>query len=95
MRVQQLAPGAIAEQVLHEPEVAIRIRGRQQDVAEAYLRVERVWGSFCGNAARLPIDDASTFIRAGRGGRYARGGTALTHELTSMAVEVDGCDRRP
>ena len=62
---------------------------------EQYLRVERVWGTFCGNAARLPIDDASTFIRAGRGGRYARGGTALTHELTSMAVEVEGCDRRP
>ena len=62
---------------------------------EQYLRVERVWGSFCGNAARLPIDDGSTFIRAGRGGRYARGGTALTHELTSMALEVDGCDRRP
>jgi len=62
---------------------------------EQYLRVSRVWGSFCGNAARLPIDDASTFIRAGRGGRYARGGTALTHELTSVAIEVDGCDRRP
>jgi hypothetical protein len=62
---------------------------------EQYLRVERVWGSFCGNAAQLPIDDASTFIRAGRGGRYARGGTAMTHELTSIAVEVDGCDRRP
>ena len=62
---------------------------------EQYLRGERVWGSFCGNAARLPIDDASTFIRAGRGGRYARWGTALTHELTSMAVEVDGCDQRP
>ncbi len=62
---------------------------------EQYLRVERVWGSFCGNAARLPFDDASTFIRAGRGGRYARGGTALTHELTSIALEVDGCDRRP
>jgi len=62
---------------------------------EQYLRVERVWGSFCGNAARLPMDDASTFIRAGRGGRYSRGGTALTHELTSMTVEVDGCDRRP
>ena len=44
---------------------------------EQYLRLERVWGSFCGNAARLPIDEASTFIRAGRGGRYSRG-TALT-----------------
>lgn len=62
---------------------------------EQYLRVERVWGAFCGNAARLPIDDTSTFIRAGRGGRYARGGTAMTAELANMATEVDGCDRRP
>ena len=62
---------------------------------EQYLRVERVWGAFCGNAARLPIDDTSTFIRAGRGGRYARGGTAMTAELANMALEIDGCDRRP
>jgi hypothetical protein len=61
---------------------------------EQYLRLERVWGSFCGNAARLPIDEASTFIRAGRGGRYSRG-TALTAELAPMALEVEGCDRRP
>ena len=61
---------------------------------EQYLRLERVWGSFCGNAARLPIDEASTFIRAGRGGRYSRG-TALTAELAPIAVEVEGCDRRP
>jgi hypothetical protein len=62
---------------------------------EQYLRVERVWGAFCGNASRLPIDDTSTFIRAGRGGRYARGGTAMTAELSNMAAELDGCDRRP
>jgi hypothetical protein len=62
---------------------------------EQYLRVERVWGAFCGNVARLPIDDTSTFIRAGRGGRYARGGTAMTAELANIAVEIDGCDRRP
>ena len=61
---------------------------------EQYLRLERVWGSFCSNAARLPIDEASTFIRAGRGGRYSRG-TALTAELAPIAVEVEGCDRRP
>jgi hypothetical protein len=61
---------------------------------EQYLRLERVWGSFCANAARLPIDESSTFIRAGRGGRYSRG-TALTAELASIAVEVEGCDRRP
>jgi hypothetical protein len=62
---------------------------------EQYLRVERVWGAFCGNASRLPIDETSTFIRAGRGGRYARGGTAMTAELSNIALEVDGCDRRP
>jgi hypothetical protein len=62
---------------------------------EQYLRVERVWGAFCGNVARLPLDETSTFIRAGRGGRYARGGTAMTAELANMALEIDGCDRRP
>jgi len=62
---------------------------------EQYLRAERVWGTFCGNAARLPVDDDSVFIRAGRGGRFARGGTALTHELSPMVPELDGCDRRP
>jgi len=61
---------------------------------EQYLRLERVWGSFCSNAARLPVDEDSLFIRAGRGGRYSRG-TALTAELSPIAVEVDGCERRP
>jgi hypothetical protein len=61
---------------------------------EQYLRLERVWGTFCGNAARLPIDETSTFIRAGRGGRYSRG-TALTAELVPIAAEIEGCDRRP
>jgi hypothetical protein len=61
---------------------------------EQYLRLERVWGSFCSNAARLPVDEASLFIRAGRGGRYSRG-TALTAELAPIVVEVEGCERRP
>jgi hypothetical protein len=61
---------------------------------EQYLRLERVWGSFCSNVARLPVDDTSTFIRAGRGGRYSRG-TALTAELSPIAAEVEGCERRP
>jgi hypothetical protein len=61
---------------------------------EQYLRLERVWGSFCGNAARLPVDEASLFIRAGRGGRYSRG-TALTAELAPIVAEVEGCDHRP
>jgi hypothetical protein len=61
---------------------------------EQYLRLERVWGSFCGNAARLPLDGTSTFIRAGRGGRYSRG-TALTAELSPIAAEIEDCERRP
>ena len=61
---------------------------------EQYLRLERVWGSFCSNAARLPVDENSLFIRAGRGGRYSRG-TALTAELAPIVVEVEGCERRP
>src|SRR5262249_15647168 len=38
---------------------------------EQYLRVERVWGAFCGKAARLPLDETSTVIRARRGGRLS------------------------
>jgi hypothetical protein len=75
---------------------------RQQDATvsafylsnvEQYLRLQRSWNTFCANAATLPVDDTSTFIRAGHGGRVARG-TALTAELGSMAVEVEGCGPR-
>ncbi len=60
---------------------------------EQYLRLQRVWNTFCGNVAQLPFDETSTFIRAGHGGRVARG-TALTAELGVMAAEVDGCGAR-
>ena len=59
---------------------------------EQYLRLQRSWNTFCANVAALPIDDSSRFVRAGHGGRVARG-TALTAELGVMAVEVDGCGR--
>jgi len=60
---------------------------------EQYLRLQRAWNSFCANVATLPLDDASTFIRAGHGGRIARG-TALTAELGAIAAEVEGCGPR-
>jgi hypothetical protein len=60
---------------------------------EQYLRLQRAWNTFCANAATLPLDETSTFIRAGHGGRFARG-TALTAELGLMAVEVEGCGPR-
>jgi len=60
---------------------------------EQYLRLQRGWNTFCANVATLPLTDASTFIRAGHGGRVARG-TALTAELGVMAAEVEGCGLR-
>jgi hypothetical protein len=60
---------------------------------EQYLRLQRGWNTFCANVASLPLDDTSTFIRAGHGGRVARG-TALTAELGVMAAEVEGCGLR-
>ena len=60
---------------------------------EQYLRQGRGWNVFCTNVATLPLDDTSTFIRAGRGGRVARG-TALTGELGVMAAEVESCGVR-
>lgn len=61
---------------------------------EQYLRLQRGWNTFCANVATLPLDDTSTFIRAGHGGRVSRG-TALTAELGAMAAEViEGCGLR-
>jgi hypothetical protein len=57
-------------------------------------RLQRGWNTFCANVATLPLDDTSTFIRAGHGGRVSRG-TALTGELGVMAAEViEGCGLR-
>jgi hypothetical protein len=60
---------------------------------EQYLRLQRSWNTFCANVAALPLDDMSTFVRAGRGGRVARG-TAMTAELGAIAAEVDNCGGR-
>jgi hypothetical protein len=60
---------------------------------EQYLRLQRTWNTFCANVAALPLDDMSTFVRAGHGGRVARG-TAMTAELGAIAAEVDNCGGR-
>lgn len=49
---------------------------------EMYLQQNGVWGTFCANAAALPIDAASIFIRpGGRGGSW----------FGSMAGETSSC----
>ena len=60
---------------------------------EQYLRLQRSWNTFCANVATLPLDGASTFVRAGHGGRVARG-TAMTAELGVIAAEVETCGGR-
>jgi len=60
---------------------------------EQYLRLQRAWNTFCANVAALPLDDVSTFVRAGHGGRQARG-TAMTAELGAMSAETESCSGR-
>jgi hypothetical protein len=55
---------------------------------EQYLRQDNIWDAFCANAATLPIDKTSTFIRSVRGG----GGFELA--LAPIAPDVARCSGR-
>ncbi len=57
---------------------------------EDYLYREGSWKSFCENAATLPLDETSAFIRSVRGGRYGSG-YGLNSDLGKMAAEVKAC----
>jgi hypothetical protein len=56
---------------------------------EQYLRQDSIWSDFCRNAATLPIDSASIFIRSTRGGRGGFG--SLSNELEPIADVVKSC----
>ena len=59
---------------------------------EQYLLQDGLWNDFCRNAATLPVDETSTFIRATRGGRYGAGyAYGLSSELGEMAKAVKSC----
>ena len=55
---------------------------------EQYLRQDGIWDAFCANAAMLPIDKSSVFIRSERGG----GGFSLN--VVPMAPDVAPCAAR-
>jgi len=55
---------------------------------EQYLRQDGIWDAFCRNAATLPIDKSSVFIRSERGG----GGFALA--VMPMAPDLTACVAR-
>lgn len=64
---------------------------------EQYLWRDGIWSRFCDNVAALPLDEASTFIRAVRGGRYGPGyrqGFGLDLDLVPIAPEVKDCHAR-
>jgi hypothetical protein len=56
---------------------------------EQYLRQDGIWSDFCRNAATLPVDPASIFIRSTRGGRGGFG--SLSNELEPIADVVKSC----
>ena len=60
---------------------------------EQFLRLDGIWQTFCGNAASLPLDGTSTFIRTERGGRYGPryGATGLTSDLGNMIEDLKPC----
>ncbi len=59
---------------------------------EQYLNMDGIWNDFCANAATLPIDDTSQFIRSYSGGGGGPGyGGSLTQGIFPMADVLKGC----
>jgi hypothetical protein len=59
---------------------------------EQYLNMDGIWMDFCANAARLPVDETSQFIRSYRGnGPGFGGGASLNQGLYPMAAGLKAC----
>jgi len=58
---------------------------------EEYLRRDGTWNTFCANAAALPLDEHSTFIRSVRIDGPAAQSEDFTSELKPMLVETRAC----
>ena len=61
---------------------------------EEYLKQDGKQKTFCENAAALPIDGTSTFIRSSRSGTPDFG-FELISELGSMASDLAMCNNAP
>jgi hypothetical protein len=54
--------------------------------------MDGIWNDFCANAATLPIDDTSQFIRSYRGqGGGGFGGGSLTQGIFPMTEDLKRC----
>jgi hypothetical protein len=62
---------------------------------EQYLNMDGILNDFCANAARLPIDESSQFIRSYRGGGagFGGGGASLNQALSPMVADLKECVR--
>lgn len=60
---------------------------------EQYLNMDGIWNDFCANAATLPIDETSQFIRSyrGGGGGYGYGGPSLQQGIFPMTEQLKQC----
>ncbi len=60
---------------------------------EQYLNMDGIWNDFCANAATLPVDDTSQFIRSyrGGGGGPGYGGGSLTQGIFPMTEDLKRC----
>jgi hypothetical protein len=59
---------------------------------EQYLNMDGIWNDFCANAATLPIDDTSQFIRSYRGGGGGGPGYgSLQQGIFPMAEDLKRC----
>src|SRR5262249_28279611 len=57
---------------------------------EDYLQ-DSLWTDFCSNAATLPLDDTSTFIRSARNGNCGGGRGGLNSDLGNMLTDLRPC----
>lgn len=57
---------------------------------EQFLYQDGIWKNFCSNAAALPLDGSSMFIRSVRGGRYGQG-FGLSSDLGNMVADLRSC----
>jgi hypothetical protein len=61
---------------------------------EQYLYMDGIWMDFCANAARLPVDESSHFIRSYRGGGGGPGfggGASLNQGIFPMVTDLKAC----
>lgn len=60
---------------------------------ESYLRRARTWPDFCSNAATLPIDDSSVFIRPSGGGAIIVNGGPVQFVTVTRGSSAGGVER--